>query len=274
MRLRSLSMGWLDRFFPAQERPPAPAEPTPPEIALAYHERTKHAPGRFARGPGGLDWENQPDPFRRWAGAETWPLERLPPIPDDASDPRYDRGLRPRAHRAGGARFALARRASSTTRFALSAWKELDGSRWALRVNPSSGNLHPTEGYAVLGPIAGLSERPRVVHYAPREHAARGARGARRGAAGPSSRASSAARRSWSGSPRSTGARPGSTASARTATASTTPATPWRRSRSPRPRSAGARGSSRRGARATSRACSGSSASRAPRRRSRTCSWP
>ena len=43
--------------------------------------------------------------------------------------------------------------------------------RWALRVNPSSGNLHPTEGYLVCGPIDGLSPRPFVAHYAPREHA-------------------------------------------------------------------------------------------------------
>jgi SagB-type dehydrogenase family enzyme len=162
-------MGWLDRFFPAQERPPAPAEPTPPEIALAYHERTKHAPGRFARGPGGLDWENQPDPYRRWAGAETWPLERLPPIPDDASDLRYTEVYGPEriAPAALGSR-SLARLFYDA--FAISAWKELEGSRWALRVNPSSGNLHPTDVHAVLGPIAGLSEGPRVVHYAPREH--------------------------------------------------------------------------------------------------------
>lgn len=45
----------------------------------------------------------------------------------------------------------------------LSAWKQYRDSRWALRVNPSSGNLHPTEAYVVRG--------GRVAHYAPREHA-------------------------------------------------------------------------------------------------------
>ena len=54
---------------------------------------------------------------------------------------------------------------------ALSAWKEYRGSRWALRVNPSSGNLHPTEGYLICGPVAGLCDAPLVAHYAPREHA-------------------------------------------------------------------------------------------------------
>ena len=45
----------------------------------------------------------------------------------------------------------------------LSAWKSVRESRWALRVNPSSGNLHPTEGYVVWD--------GGVYHYAPEAHA-------------------------------------------------------------------------------------------------------
>ena len=41
---------------------------------------------------------------------------------------------------------------------ALSAWKQAGGARWALRVNPSSGNLHPTEGQVLVGGIAELGE--------------------------------------------------------------------------------------------------------------------
>ena len=44
----------------------------------------------------------------------------------------------------------------------LSAWKAYRETRWALRVNPSSGNLHPTEAYVV--------HDGRIFHYAPREH--------------------------------------------------------------------------------------------------------
>ena len=44
----------------------------------------------------------------------------------------------------------------------LSAWKAYRSSRWALRVNPSSGNLHPTEAYVV--------HDGHVFHYAPHEH--------------------------------------------------------------------------------------------------------
>src|SRR5207244_4031477 len=56
---------------------------------MRYHERTKHHFNRFAPGPGGLDWANQPDPFRRYAGA---PLARLPLLaPDDEPvSPAYD----------------------------------------------------------------------------------------------------------------------------------------------------------------------------------------
>ncbi|HSC85239.1 MAG TPA: SagB/ThcOx family dehydrogenase, partial [Pseudomonas sp.] len=53
---------------------------------------------------------------------------------------------------------------------ALSAWKEAGGSRWALRVNPSSGNLHPTEAYLLLPPGA-LEEAGLLTHYAPDAHA-------------------------------------------------------------------------------------------------------
>ena len=35
---------------------------------LDYHERSKHQLRRYAPGPGYLDWANQPDPFRTYAG--------------------------------------------------------------------------------------------------------------------------------------------------------------------------------------------------------------
>ena len=41
---------------------------------------------------------------------------------------------------------------------AISAWKEAGGSRWALRVNPSSGNLHPTEVYLIVRGLPDASD--------------------------------------------------------------------------------------------------------------------
>ena len=49
----------------------------------------------------------------------------------------------------------------------LSAWKQFRDSRWSLRVNPSSGNLHPTEAYVISA--SGLHRG--VFHYAADRHA-------------------------------------------------------------------------------------------------------
>jgi SagB-type dehydrogenase family enzyme len=50
----------------------------------------------------------------------------------------------------------------------LSAWKQHGGSRWVLRCNPSSGNLHPTEGYLVCADLPGLPAG--VHHYLSHDH--------------------------------------------------------------------------------------------------------
>lgn len=136
------------------------------ERVLAYHQATKHHFDRFARGPGSLDWTTQPDPFRRYPGARQIDLVRI--LPGD--QPAYDLGfvsghLPPQP---------LNRKTISQLFFdslALSAWKQAGDVSWSLRVNPSSGNLHPTEGYLVCGPIDSLTPSSVVAHYAPREHA-------------------------------------------------------------------------------------------------------
>jgi SagB-type dehydrogenase family enzyme len=53
----------------------------------------------------------------------------------------------------------------------LTAWKQAGPSRWSLRANPSSGNLHPTEAYLVAGSQGGLAPAGGVYHYAPDRHA-------------------------------------------------------------------------------------------------------
>ncbi len=132
---------------------------------LAYHEATKHHPHRYAAGPGYLDWDSQPDPFRRYAGAQLLPLDKVPPT----DEPRYDAAFAP-----GQIESAPLNRGTISQLFfdslAISAWKSAGGTRWALRVNPSSGNLHPTEGYLLCGSVEGLCDRPMVCHYAPKEH--------------------------------------------------------------------------------------------------------
>jgi len=133
---------------------------------IDYHQATKHRFEGFAPGPGFLDWANQPDPFRRYAGARLVPLDIVAPT----NEPRYDAVFTP-GHLPAAA--AVNRQSISQLFYdslALSAWKSSGDSRWALRVNASSGNLHPTEGYLLSGPVEGLCERPMVGHYAAREH--------------------------------------------------------------------------------------------------------
>jgi SagB-type dehydrogenase family enzyme len=113
-----------------------------------------------------MDWSTQPDPFRRYEGAGLLRLDEIPPTPE----PIYDAVFVPEK----SAPRPVERRSISQLLYdslALSAWKEMGSSRWPLRVNPSSGNLHPTEGYLVAGPISGLSGTPGLYHYSPYEHA-------------------------------------------------------------------------------------------------------
>ncbi len=57
------------------------------ETVLAYHERTKHHPHSYARSLGYLDWDTQPNPFRRYEGSELLRLDEVPP----RAEPPYRR---------------------------------------------------------------------------------------------------------------------------------------------------------------------------------------
>lgn len=139
---------------------------SPEQVVVAYHERTKHHFHRFAASLGYMDWATQPDPFRRYAGAD---LVRLPlpkagrPLPYWQL---YAMGTVPPEPLSVESVSLFFRYALSLT-----AWKRFHETTWSLRANPSSGDLHPTEGYAVLPVIEGLGDTAAVYHYAPREHA-------------------------------------------------------------------------------------------------------
>ena len=131
-----------------------------------YHQATKHRFEAFASGPGILDWATQPDPFRRYAGARLISLETVAPTDEPRFDAIFTPGHMPAASPVN--RHTISQLFYDS--LALSAWKSIGATRWALRVNASSGNLHPTEGYLVCGPIEGLCAQPMVCHYAAQEH--------------------------------------------------------------------------------------------------------
>lgn len=140
----------------------------PHDMVMTYHEETKHHFDRYARSPGYMDWANQPNPFRRFDGAL---LIRLPllPLDGDPISPQYDDLYNTRSVKTQPVTIQTISRFFEYA-LAVSAWKQAGTTRWALRCNPSSGNLHPTEGYLIAGTIPGLESGSGVYHYAPREH--------------------------------------------------------------------------------------------------------
>ena len=129
---------------------------------LDYHQRTKHHLDRYAAGPGTLDWDAQPDPFRHWAGAQTLALPRSLPEFGIAWNALPD--IRPPAPFDVDSLSTLLRLSVGIT-----AWKKYAGARWALRTHPSSGNLHPTETYVIAAGVTGIPDG--LHHYQSRSHA-------------------------------------------------------------------------------------------------------
>jgi len=130
----------------------------------AYHQRTKHSlPNSYARGPETLDWDDQPNPFRYFEGC---PVELLPK-PGRKLDVTWSQlhsqdKLTPAELSLEyiGLLLELA--------FGLSAWKQYGPDRWAVRNNPSSGNLHPTEAYLINSATNLLPAG--VYHYVSHDH--------------------------------------------------------------------------------------------------------
>lgn len=134
-------------------------------IVLSYHQQTKHHLDRYARSLGYLDWATQPNPFRTFEGTRRVDL----PLAADSLNTLFADLFTPSVSvipaqplnlTSVGILFELA--------LGLSAWKEFKGNRWALRCNPSSGNLHPTEGYALVPKLPNLEAG--VYHYVSRDH--------------------------------------------------------------------------------------------------------
>lgn len=136
---------------------------------VAYHLISKHNLNRYAPSPGYLDWATQPDPFRHYIGAKNIPLRRIDP--DVSLNVDYESVFHAKTDERykGDLNIELISQLFFDS-LSLSAWKSAGGSRWALRVNPSSGNLHPTESYLLAGPMNSISDEAFIAHYASDEH--------------------------------------------------------------------------------------------------------
>lgn len=118
-------------------------------VTFEYQKATEHTVENLYTSPHTLDWANQPNPFRSYVGAL---VVRLPvpkthftiAWPQQANNP-------------------LPFHIESLSMFlyhsvAIAAWKEVQSTktRWPLRVNPSSGNLHAEEIHLCILDTIGL----------------------------------------------------------------------------------------------------------------------
>jgi SagB-type dehydrogenase family enzyme len=133
-----------------------------------YHEFTKHSVESLRRTQHYLDWASMPNPFRHYEGV---PILDLPADPTSPQIPAIE-VLRARSGSTGardGAAFLSQLMFYSAS---ISASKRVasTGDIYALRVNPSSGNLHPTEFHFCT---RGLAEWPDgLYHYRASSHVA------------------------------------------------------------------------------------------------------
>jgi SagB-type dehydrogenase family enzyme len=136
---------------------------TSTQTVLNYHQQTKHHLERYAKGPETIDWEDQPDQFRRFSGCEIITLPKtgaaLKPLFSDLDTPE---SLSPAPLNMTTLGLLL------ELSFGLSAWKQFGPSRWSLRCNPSSGNLHPTEAYLIATGNDCINSG--VYHYVSHDH--------------------------------------------------------------------------------------------------------
>jgi len=138
-----------------------------------YHESTAHSVESLRRSPHFLDWANMPDPFRHYEGV---PVLDLPADPPSPAIPALDviqgavlKGLSGATVAGEGPAF-LSQLLFYCASISASKLVPSTGDRYALRVNPSSGNLHPTEFHFIT---RGLKEWPDgLYHYRPSSHMA------------------------------------------------------------------------------------------------------
>jgi SagB-type dehydrogenase family enzyme len=133
-----------------------------------YHDFTKHSHESLRRTQHFLDWANMPNPFRHYEGVPVFDLPADPPAPqisafDVLAGKTGDTSARDAAAFLSQLMFYSA---------SISASKRVPstGYTYALRVNPSSGNLHPTEFHFCTRGLVDWADG--LYHYRPSSHMA------------------------------------------------------------------------------------------------------
>ncbi|WP_217423345.1 SagB family peptide dehydrogenase [Uliginosibacterium aquaticum] len=153
---------------PPAELPPDLPPPSVADLVRAYHRRTKHRFERYAAGPETLDWDDQPAAFRHFEGVRSIPLPLAEPTQQGALGEALRRPFA--APVTQHVPFDLASLGACLhLALGITAWKRYGPDRWAVRANPSSGNLHPVEAYLIACDVPGLANG--LYHYEPEQHA-------------------------------------------------------------------------------------------------------
>ncbi len=168
---RFLSRMWLD--------PDCGGLNSDTDRLFAYHQATKHTYHSVRTNARYLDWHNQPNPFRGYEGVPSIDLPPEPGFPNSgtfaamaalAENTQLSAEAPPEHAAPIQLDLALLSRLLWHS-MAISAWKKVPGTgaRYSLRVNPSSGNLHPTELYVALRDFTKMEGG--LYHYRADRHA-------------------------------------------------------------------------------------------------------
>jgi SagB-type dehydrogenase family enzyme len=133
-----------------------------------YHELTKHSVESLRRTQHFLDWANMPNPFRHYEGVPVLDLPADPPTPQISALEVLE-GKTGTTLARDGAEF-LSQLMFYSASISASKRASSPGAVYALRVNPSSGNLHPTEFHFCSQGLAGWPDG--LYHYRPSSHMA------------------------------------------------------------------------------------------------------
>lgn len=120
-----------------------------------YHCATKHTAKELYSSSHYMDWQNEPNPYRFYDGVKKIELPRKN-IADNGNFFDVISSMNQRKYPRELQLLDLSKFLFYS--MSISAWKGLPGSgeRWSLRVNPSAGNLQPTELHLISNGIKGL----------------------------------------------------------------------------------------------------------------------
>lgn len=137
-----------------------------PSVAEYYHERTKYTPEGLQRAGKQLDFDAQPEPFKRYASGTPLDLKRYLPAEGELSSDAELAAWRARLPEDEQALAEVSHLLYFTN--GVTAVVPYPGRPFLMRAAPSAGGLYPTEIYVMASGHAGLPDG--LYNYQVRDH--------------------------------------------------------------------------------------------------------